>query len=1134
MGLMVQSGSYGKSLSNRYGCIKVEITPIWLQDLRKGKSAKKGKKKKGPPTWVANADIFIGVNPIHGVLTIEANKSDFYPLDFVKVSGGAFSNGGPFPFWPFVTLPADANFYEVVAVTVDVALSGVFNDFGGPGPVPYSGTYEYPLWNAAHHGPDLINAAGSRWWPYVYYWTPAVGFRIYLPSYQSFLAPSNGIPFGLGTYNVYYAKKSAVLKHRDPLSFNRFSFEQVLADGDEYVNAGVPLQQNKMPAFAGIQSSNMDCGSGPAIPAFRPEVHGSYTFLPPRDAEFMDMVEDIFKGAQVQTGEGLGWIHRGLNCNNLPGPVQKSFFGQLEPEDPSLVFSQPNAAGSILIAFYRWRFAGGPNPTISDVAGNTWNPVTLSTNCGFWWAQAVAAAAGNIVTGVFNGANFPYDSRAYVLEMDPGSNTIEDQKASQGVTGTAGNERISCAVRITKPSYIIVAGEIGSPYTNLTPNWDDLTTARDLGQPIFMKRYCAVPGVYTFGLNVVFGNANYNIGMIAISGSDPSPLPKTLGNILDEETMFLTRLQCRAGGLQGSLDMNSQRDARDWVKDILMCANAAPVWDGSKLEIIPRSEVSAVGLGAVYNAPTNPVIDLTESDFIADPSGSIITIDRDAPVNEDNVIQVQCLNRDDRYNPALVMEPEAGSVALHGPTVASPINLPMLVDPAVGRKIATIEGRRNVYLKPKPITFKLKANLMFLKAMAVARCPDFFGTGKRSLRITKIVENENNELECEAEPLVFGVHSPDPLLAPTLAPFRPAFTTIPASVNAPIFIEPVQRLQSSSPQGNVSQPQQLWIVVSDSDPEYGGAVVLVSVDGGGRYDPIGQTVGNAVTGITTADWPIANDPDTTNDLPVDLTESIGELDSYQVADEDAFTHPCYIEHGTAATPYGLMTYALANLTAANKYTLKATGGNKLRRCVFGAPQPLTDVDHPSGSRFAFLDPAGTGIFKINLDPKWIGLTLNFKFLAYNKFQAAVEDQASVTAYTYTPSGVAQAADPSNHGYSITGGTLTNPTTTTIHVDQATVITPTGNVNYNASTITIPAPSVPTTYYVTIYDPQHIGDTGATANLARFAETTQAKVGQPGYVYLGSIVAIAAGGGTITSPGGDSPSIRVYINGVFIP
>src|SRR5579859_4568281 len=106
--------------------------------------------------------------------------------------------------------------------------------------------------------------------------------------------------------------------------------------------------------------------------------------------------------------------------------------------------------------------------------------------------------------------------------------------------------------------------------------------------------------------------------------------------------------------------------------------------------------------------------------------------------------------------------------------------------------------------------------------------------------------------------------------------------------------------------------------------------------------------------------------------------------------------------------YELMTYARAVLTAANKYTLKATGaGNHLRRAVFNAPDSTgAGVDHPVNSRFAFLSPAGTGILKIaNMNPVWIGQTLYFKVLSFNEFGAAIQSLSDVPAYTYAPTGV---------------------------------------------------------------------------------------------------------------------------------
>ena len=56
-------------------------------------------------------------------------------------------------------------------------------------------------------------------------------------------------------------------------------------------------------------------------------------------------------------------------------------------------------------------------------------------------------------------------------------------------------------------------------------------------------------------------------------------------------------------------------------------------------------------------------------------------------------------------------------------------------------------------------------------------------------------------------------------------------------------------------------------------------------------------MGSATTGVSTADWPAHSSPDTTNNLPLDLSESLGVLQSYAVSDEDNFLYPCYIAGG---------------------------------------------------------------------------------------------------------------------------------------------------------------------------------------------------------------------------------------------
>jgi hypothetical protein len=198
---------------------------------------------------------------------------------------------------------------------------------------------------------------------------------------------------------------------------------------------------------------------------------------------------------------------------------------------------------------------------------------------------------------------------------------------------------------------------------------------------------------------------------------------------------------------------------------------------------------------------------------------------------------------------------------------------------------------------------------------------------------------------------------------------------------------------------------------------YGGSQVYISTDGGTSYNNIGAINGNAVTGVSTADWPAATDPDVVNDLPLDLTESNGSLSSYQLIDETNFVYPCYVAGGNAAIPYELMTYAVATLTAPSQYTLKATGsGNKLRRAVFGAPAAAgAGVDHPSGARFAFLGPVGEtaqpGSIKLQMDPLWVGQTLYFKFLAFNSFVGGIESLSDAVAYPYTVLGTVGSVNP---------------------------------------------------------------------------------------------------------------------------
>jgi hypothetical protein len=199
---------------------------------------------------------------------------------------------------------------------------------------------------------------------------------------------------------------------------------------------------------------------------------------------------------------------------------------------------------------------------------------------------------------------------------------------------------------------------------------------------------------------------------------------------------------------------------------------------------------------------------------------------------------------------------------------------------------------------------------------------------------------------------------------------------------------------------------------------WGGCHIWLSTDGE-NYTIVGTQQGAAIMGKTTADWPAASDPDSTNDLPVDLTESNGTLPSVSTTLENSFASLFYVSGGFGAVPYELGAYGSAVLTGPNKYTLKATGsGNYLRRNVFGAPNaPSGGVDHPSGSAFCLLNQ---NIFKLPIDPVLAGQTLYVKLTAFNNRGNMEQSLASVPAYVLTPQAIMQGL----YGY----GYSTVPTT----------------------------------------------------------------------------------------------------------
>lgn len=1216
MGSLLQASAYGATIPVGYGQTQSNLLGIWAANLRQGGAGiKKFKQlKKGITNYCECIDFLLGHNPIRGVLQVMNNGSNT-PLAFTEQS---FSGSGGRQSFEVT----DPNFYFVIAVTLTASYSYAVDDYGGQGPQTLSGSFEIPLWNELEVGPDPSDPMSYRCWPFCYRWQQGMGATVYIDA-ESFPA---------GTVNVYYAQLTAATSFQSPIAKLSMAFEPQLGSGDEYANGFNPDQQIIYPHFAGLQSSELDLGASGAIPQLNPEIAFKWGVYPTGDADFVDMIEDIYKSGLAQAAiaaetstqpqPAATQMERGLSSYDLPGTIQKKVDASATASLPPMMYDMPNAAGNVLVAtatgsgtlgisstngetwtpiygsgigyqvWYAYA-AGGPNTVtvtgastpwgmaileIGGVGASTGNSVFVSpttsassathgptssgtasaTTAGGTMAGSTADPPFNLFTGFYTTLNWggfewpdlplgavvtsivPVVTFSGTLTSVPGgalaflpapatgqptspglgsfpnlpasgtfvgstigtsmsdltscllgfyfqctiqtSNTsgeftvtsiglqvnytvppgyLGGETVDAVATSSAGAAQATSTVAEGLPGYLLAIslypGGGASPVAD-EPLWRAVTPVNFAGQSPttfqMQERIIHSPGDFSAA---GAGGAPDSIALIAIKATEPVPYPRPLGDFIDVPSFDLVRAQCRASGLWGSLTMNSQSSASDWIKTLCSAADAAPVFLGAKFYLYPYSEVSAAGNGAFYSAPTaaGPVaeLDADNGDFMMSGCPSLDTAVR---IDLPNVLQMQCFDRNANYAQVTVQTPDPATLGLYGVRKQDPVTNNAIQDPTIARTILGIQVRRNQY-GGDVWSFSTTARWSLLSPMDLVTLTDELqGITGVPVRITSYNEQDDGSFEGTAEPFVYGMCAPTLLPATTPAPNPVNPQQSAGDANAPIIFEPTLGLYPGA------SGDQIWVVVSSDDDNYGGAQIFVSTDGGVSYNPApggadgnsNIVIGSAVTGEVVTDWPAANDPDTTNNLEVDLSESDGTLESLSTAVKDNFEVPCYVQGASAIIEvngtgvaggdpiaieagsslagqvgtlevnttavaaasgggfgYELMAYGAVTLTGPNAYTLEATGsGNSLRRSIFDAPSSSgVGVDHPAGSRFAVVGPSQAGILKMVMPPAYIGQALYFKICTFNTFGAALQSPGDVTPYIYVPTGVPGAA-----------------------------------------------------------------------------------------------------------------------------
>jgi hypothetical protein len=284
--------------------------------------------------------------------------------------------------------------------------------------------------------------------------------------------------------------------------------------------------------------------------------------------------------------------------------------------------------------------------------------------------------------------------------------------------------------------------------------------------------------------------------------------------------------------------------------------------------------------------------------------------------------------------------------------------------------------------------------------------------GNRLVRIVEANEQSDGSIQLQVEEMLVGAAHAAEYTRQDALGIASDFNVSPGDANPPAIINPPLSLTNGA--------NEVWIMASGG-PQWGGAVVWASFDGD-TYQTVGTITAPGRYGVTTSDFPVSSDPDTTQTLGVSLVESGAALTAGTDADADNQVTLCAV--GTE-----IIAYSSAVLTGASTYNL----GTYIRRGLEGT----TIADQPAGSLFMRLDGSQVAI---PYTQGQIGKTVYVKLQSFNLYGGAYEDLDLCTAYEFI-------AEPNGANVvDVTWASLTGiPSLLTNYVSSGGTSVSTGNV-----------------------------------------------------------------------------------------
>jgi Putative phage tail protein len=268
------------------------------------------------------------------------------------------------------------------------------------------------------------------------------------------------------------------------------------------------------------------------------------------------------------------------------------------------------------------------------------------------------------------------------------------------------------------------------------------------------------------------------------------------------------------------------------------------------LKIVPYADRPITGHGTTYTPDIDPIYSLGEDDFIVQESsvgansgasaggpvlrsgsGPItggftddpVRIVRSTPADANNSVQLECLDRANDYNTAIVEASDQAAIELYGVRRDSSLKARGIVDPInVGAVVAQLLLQRALLFR-NTYYFKLGWKYCLLEPMDLVQITDArLGASALTLRITAVEEDEEGTLSITAEDFFGGYSTAVTYPKQSGGGYIPNWNSPPGDVNPPIIFEP--------PAALLAGELEIWVALSGG-VNWGGAQVWISSDG---------------------------------------------------------------------------------------------------------------------------------------------------------------------------------------------------------------------------------------------------------------------------------------------------------------